>query len=183
MNFIISGRGIEITEAIKGQIEKKLGKLNKFFDPTTEAHITLSVQKTRQIVEATIRYKDVIFRAEEASTNLYDSIDTLEDVIERQIRRYRTKLGKRIKDAAFQKETMQAQAIEKEEQEVVEETEFNVIRTKTFPVTPMTVDDAILQMNMLNHEFFVFMNQDNTELNIVYKRKSGDYGLLIPKFD
>jgi len=176
MKFTITGRGIEVSEAIRKQIEKKLGKLDKFFEPDTEAHITLSVQKSRQIVEATIRHRNVIFRAEEASNDLYDCIDIIEEVIERQIGKHKTQLGKRIKDAAAQKEIFEAKA------EVIEETEFNVVRTKRFPVSLMSVDDAILQMNLLGHAFFVFVNDENKEINVVYKRKSGDYGLLMPEF-
>jgi len=177
MKFIITGRGLEVTDAIRNQIEKKLGKLDKFFEKDTEAQVTLSVQKTRQIVEATIRQNDMIFRAEHTSDNLYDCIDLIEEIIERQVRKYKTKLTRKVKDGAFHTENFSIK------EEIQEETDFNLVRTKKFDVEPMTVDDAILQMNLLSHEFFIFMNEDNKgELNVVYKRKTGGYGLILPQY-
>jgi putative sigma-54 modulation protein len=177
MKFIITGRGIEVTEAIRAQIEKKMGKLDRFFEKDTEAHVTLSSQKTRQIVEITIRQSDMIFRAEHASENLYDCIDSIEEIVERQVRKHKTRLERKVKDGAFHKENFSVK------EDVAEETDFNLVRTKKYPVEQMTVDDAILQMNLLEHEFYIFLNESNEkEINVVYKRKTGGYGLIIPEY-
>jgi putative sigma-54 modulation protein len=181
MKCVIKGRDLEVTDAIRERIEKKLGKLDKFFYTGTRAHVTIGLQKNRQTVEATIRHRDVIYRAEESSANLYDAIDKVADVIERQIRKHRTRLGKRIKDAAALKETARAKPAT--EEKAAAEAAFDVIRTKRFPVVPMSVDEAILQMDLLNHEFFLFLNAESKEINVVYKRKAGGYGLLIPEYE
>jgi putative sigma-54 modulation protein len=177
MKFFITGRGIEVTDAIRKQIEKKLGKLDKYFEKETEAHVTLSIQRARQIVEVTIRQNDVIFRAEEASADLYDCIDRLEEIMERQVLKHKTMLARKMKDGAFHKENFSIK------EEVAEEKDFDLVRTKRFNVEPMSVDDAILQMNLLGHEFFIFINEDSEkDINIVYKRKNGGYGLIIPEY-
>lgn len=175
MNFIVSGRNIDVTEALKSKVVKKLSKLDKFFKPETEVHVTLSVQKNLQTVEVTIYSGGMVIRAEESSVDMYASIDKVVDVLERQIRRNKTRLEKKLREGAFIKENFEiAENIE-------EESEFKVVRSKKFDVKPMTVDEAILQMNLLGHEFFVFRNAETKEVNVVYRRKDGNYGLIEPE--
>lgn len=176
MKIIISGRNIEITEALKEKTTKKIKKLEKFFDQETEAHVTLSVQKTRQIVEVTIYFNGAVMRGEESNGDMYASIDKVVDVLEGQIRRNKTRLEKKLREYAFEEQGSDG------ETDVPEEHDFKVVRSKRFAVKPMTVEEAILQMNLLGHEFFMFSNADTKEVNVVYKRKRGDYGLIEPEF-
>jgi len=175
MKFIITGRNIDVTQGLKERITKKLGKLDKFFNQDTETHVTLSVQKNRHIVEVTIPFNGVVIRAEEASSDMYTSIDKVVDIVERQIRRYKTRLEKRLREGAFKAENFTIpDAIE-------EEKEFNLVKIKKFAIKPMPVEEAILQMNLLGHEFFVFINSETSKTNVVYKRKDGAYGLIEPE--
>ena len=181
MKFIITGRKIDVTEGLKQRIHKKLGKLDKYFHEDTEVHVTLEVQKERQIVEVTIPYKGIIYRGEEENRDMYTAIDRVVDVIERQIRKHKTRLEKRLKENAFNIE-LTKNDIEIKSVEVEEEKEFKVIKTKRFAIKPMVLEEAILQMNLLGHAFFVFSNADTEEVNVVYKRKDGNYGLIEPEF-
>ena len=181
MKFIIIGRKIDVTEGLKQRIYKKLGKLDKYFHEDTEVHVTLEVQKDRQIVEVTIPYKGIIYRGEEENHDMYTAIDRVVDVIERQIRKNKTRLEKRLKEDAFKMEFINND-IDNKMDKVEEEKEFNVIKTKRFAIKPMDLEEAILQMNLLGHQFFVFSNADTEEVNVVYKRKDGNYGLIEPEF-
>ncbi|MCX7923697.1 MAG: ribosome-associated translation inhibitor RaiA [Clostridia bacterium] len=176
MKFIISGKNIEVTEALKEKVTKKISKLEKFFNPDTEVHVTLSVQKTRQIVEVTIPFNGVVLRAEESNGDMYAAIDKVVDVLERQIRKNKTRLEKKLHEVAFRVENF------KFEDEVPEEHNFEIVRSKRFAVKPMAVEEAILQMNLIGHEFFMFSNADTKEVNVVYRRKDGNYGLIEPEF-
>jgi len=176
MNYIVSGKNIEVTEGLRNTVIKKLGRLEKFFKPTTVINATLSVEKNRQNVEVTIPFNGVILRAEETHPDMYTSIDKVVDVIERQIRRNKTRLSKNLRDSAFEEDNFLIT------DEISEETEFNIVRTKKFAFKPMSVEEAILQMNLLGHEFFVFTNAEDMSVNVVYKRKNGDYGLIEPKY-
>ncbi|WHH57526.1 ribosome-associated translation inhibitor RaiA [Petroclostridium sp. X23] len=181
MKFIITGRKIDVTDGLRDRINKKLGKLDKFFDEDTEVHVTLEVEKDRQMVEVTVPYKGIIFRAEEVNHDMYASIDKVVDHLERQIRKNKTRLEKRFKDDAFIIETVNG-GMPNDYKPVEEEKEFNVVKTKRFAIKPMDTEEAILQMNLLGHQFFVFFNADTDEVNVVYKRKDGDYGLIEPEF-
>jgi ribosomal subunit interface protein len=174
MNYIVSGKNIEVTEGLRNSVIKKLGRLEKFFKPTTVVNVTLSVEKNRQNVEVTIPFNGVILRAEETHQDMYTSIDKVVDVIERQIRRNKTRLSKSLRDGAFEEDNFLIS------DDISEETEFNIVRTKRFAFKPMSVEEAILQMNLLGHEFYVFTNADDMSVNVVYKRKNGDYGLIEP---
>lgn len=182
MKFIITGRKIDVTDGLRERVHKKLGKLNKFFDDETEVHVTLEVEKDRQMVEVTIPYKGIIYRAEEANHDMYTAIDRVVDVIERQIRKHKTRLEKHMKEGAFITETVNDGLDNLRPVEVEEEKEFNVVKTKRFAIKPMDIEEAILQMNLLGHQFFVFSNADTEEVNVVYKRKDGNYGLIEPEF-
>lgn len=175
MRFIITGRNIDITEGLKAAIEDKLGKLEKYFTPDTEAYITLSVEKDRQKIEVTIPMKGNIIRSEQVSSDMYVSIDLVEEVIERQLKKYKNKLVDQKQAAAsFNKEFV--------EKEFEEDDEIKIIRTKRFGIKPMYPEDACVQMELLGHNFFVFRNAETDEVNVVYKRKGNTYGLIEPEF-
>lgn len=177
MKFIISGRNIDITDGLRSAVEDKLGKLEKFFTDDTEIHVTLSVEKERQKIEVTIPVKGNIIRSEQVSNDMYVSIDLVEEIIERQLRKYR----KKIIDKKQNAETFQQAFIEKDFED--ENTnEIKIIRTKKFGFKPMYPEDACVQMELLGHNFFVFLNAETEEVNVVYKRKGNTYGLIEPDF-
>ena len=176
MKISIVGRRIDITEEIKDWTEKKFAKLDKFFNGNTEVTVVVEALKQNKHtkVEATIVWKGVIFRAELSGNDLLGQIDKSVDIIERQVRKNRTRLEKRFHGDVPDNWQGITQSAE------YSEAAYNVVRTKRFPVKPMSVDEAIMQMEMLNHEFFMFVNEETNEMNVVYKRKDGDYGLLEP---
>ena len=177
MKFIISGKNIEVTEGIKAAIEEKLGRLDKYLVDDTIVNVTLSVQKGRQKIEVTIPMKGHIIRAEEGSEDMYVSIDLVVDVIERQIRRYKKKLiDKKQAAVAF------SQAFIEDEEDTSYEDDIQIVKTKKFAMKPVNPEEACLQMEMLGHTFFVFLNSETEQVNVVYKRKNGTYGLIEPEF-
>ncbi|MHB8065569.1 MAG: ribosome hibernation-promoting factor, HPF/YfiA family [Ruminiclostridium sp.] len=176
MKTIITGKNIEVTEGLKERIAKKIGKLDKFFNNETEAHVTLSIQRVRQIAEVTISFNGIVLRAEESNEDMYTSIDKVIDLLERQIRKNRTRLERRLHNNDFRVQDF------KFSEEIPEETDFKVVRSKRFAFKPMDVEEAILQMNLLGHEFFMFSNAESKQVNVVYKRKDGNYGLIEPEF-
>lgn len=174
MKFIIIGRNIDITEGLKSAVQEKLGKLERYFTPETEIHVTLSVEKDRQKIEVTISVKGNIIRSEQVSSDMYVSIDLVEEVIERQLRKYKTKIvNQQQAGGNFQKEFV--------EDEFLEDEEVNIIRTKKFGIKPMYPEDACVQMELLGHNFYVFRNAETDEVNVVYKRKGNTYGLIEPE--
>ena len=174
MKFIIIGRNIDVTEGLKSAVQEKLGKLERYFTPETEIHVTLSVEKDRQKIEVTIPVKGNIIRSEQVSSDMYVSIDLVEEVIERQLRKYKTKIvNQQQAGGNFQKEFM--------EDEFLEDEEVKIIRTKKFGIKPMYPEDACVQMELLGHNFYVFRNAETDEVNVVYKRKGNTYGLIEPE--
>ena len=174
MKFIIIGRNIDITEGLKSAVQEKLGKLERYFTPETEIHVTLNVEKDRQKIEVTIPVKGNIIRSEQVSSDMYVSIDLVEEVIERQLRKYKTKIvNQQQAGGNFQKEFV--------EDEFLEDEEVNIIRTKKFGIKPMYPEDACVQMELLGHNFYVFRNAETDEVNVVYKRKGNTYGLIEPE--
>ena len=176
MRTIVSGKNFDITDAIRDRVYKKLSKFEKYFSPDTEAHATLSVEKNRHIIEVTIPFNGVILRGEEATGDMYTSIDNVVDKLERQMRRQKTKLERRIKDDSIKFENWAPPAEEYEDEEV------KIVRTKRFAMKPMPTEEAVMQMELLGHNFFVFSNAETEEVNVVYKRKDGNYGLIEPEF-
>ena len=175
MKFIISGKNIDVTDGLKIAIQEKLGKLERYFTPDTEVHVTLSVEKERQKIEVTIPVKGNIIRSEQVSSDMYGSIDLVEEVIERQLRKYKTKIINKQQEAGnFQKTFI--------EDDFMEDEEVKIIRTKRFGIKPMYPEDACVQMELLGHNFFVFRNAETDEVNVVYKRKGNTYGLIEPEF-
>ncbi|MBU5590336.1 ribosome-associated translation inhibitor RaiA [Clostridium sp. MSJ-4] len=176
MKITVIAKNIELTKALKETVEKKLSKLEKYFNPEVEAHATLSVQKNRQIIEVTIPFNGVILRGEEATEDLYTSIDLVIDKIERQIRKQKTKLQRRNNGDSLRFQSIAAYAEENEKEEP------KVVKTKRFAMKPMATEEAVLQMELLGHSFFVYQNSDTEEVNVIYKRKDGNYGLIEPEF-
>lgn len=177
MKFIISGKNIEVTPGLKSTVEQKLGKLERYFTPETEIIVTLSVEKDRQKIEVTIPVKGDIIRSEQTSTDMYVSIDLVEEVIERQLRKYKNKLIARHQEgSAFKQEFFE------EEPAIDSNDEIQIVRTKKFGIKPMFPEDACVQMELLGHDFFVFSNAETEEVNVVYKRKNGTFGLIEPEF-
>ena len=170
MRFIITGRNIDITEGLKSAVEEKLGKLDRFFAPETEVNVTLSVEKERQKIEVTIPVKGNIIRSEQVSSDMYVSIDLVEEVIERQLKKYKNKIvDKQQNAAAFAQEF-----VEKD----YDDDEVKIIRTKRFGIKPMDPEEACVQMELLGHNFYVFFNSETEEVNVVYKRKQNLISML-----
>lgn len=175
MRFTISGKNIEVTEGMKSAVTDKLGKLERYFTPETEIIVTMSVEKERQKIEVTIPVKGNIIRSEQVSNDMYVSIDLVEEVIERQLRKYKTKIVEKQQGGGnFKKEFLE------KESEPLEE--VKIIRTKHFGIKPMYPEDACVQMELLGHNFYVFCNAETEEVNVVYKRKGNTYGLIEPEF-
>lgn len=174
MKFNIIGRNIEVTEALKDSIEKKIGRLDRYFNDNSEAKVTLSVEKGRHIIDVTIPANGVIVRGEESKSDMYTAIDLVVDKIERQIIKHKSKIEKR---GDFTQSLRFAEIPSEEETE-----EAKVVRTKKFALKPMDVEEAVLQMDLLGHNFFVYRNGETDEVNVLYKRKDGNYGLIEPEF-
>lgn len=175
MNFVIYGKNIEITDNLRQAIEDKLGKLERYFTPDTKVNVTLSVEKERQKIEVTIPVKGSIIRSEQVSNDLYVSIDLVEEVIERQLHKYKSKIiDKHQAGGNFQQGYI-------EDDFNNEEDEIRIIRSKKFDIKPMYPEDACVQMELLGHGFFVFVNAESDKTNVVYRRKNGTYGLIEPE--
>ncbi len=174
MKFIILGKNIDVTDALKNAVESKIGKLEKYFTPETEVHVTLSVEKERQKIEVTIPVKGSIIRSEQVSNDMYVSIDLVEEIIERQLKKYKRKLTDQKQATSFFKQDF----IEKDD---ADEEEIKIIRSKKFDIKPMYPEDACVQMELVGHGFFVFINAETDQVNVVYKRKGNTYGLIEPE--
>ncbi len=177
MKFIIIGKNIDVTPGLREAVESKLGKLERYFTPNTEIHVTLSVQKGHQKIEVTIPVKGGMVRSEQESSDMYVSIDLVEEVIERQLRKYKNKLVAREQDGGnFKQEFFES------EDTVEDDGEIKIVRTKKFGFKPMYPEDACVQMELLGHDFYVFCNAESDEVNVVYRRKNGTFGLIEPEF-
>ncbi len=175
MKITISGKNIDVTQALRSVTEDKLAKLEKYFTADAECIVTLSVEKERQKMEVTIPMKGHIIRAEQQSDDMYVTIDLVVDVIEAQLKKYRKKLiTKQQNSDSLRKEFV--------EEEIADEEEIRIVRAKKFGMKPMFPEDACVQMELLGHNFFVFRNAETGEVNVVYKRKDKSYGLIEPEF-
>ena len=173
MNITITGRN---TEGLKNAVEDKLSKLEKFFAPDAQCNVTLSVEKERQKIEVTIPVKGQIIRSEQVSNDMYVSIDLVIEVLERQLRKYRTKLISKQQEPG---EFFNDDYINRDDED---EEDIRIIREKRFGIKPMYPEDACVQMELLGHDFFVFRNAETDEVNVVYKRRGNTYGLIEPEF-
>lgn len=169
MKVVIASKNMNANDRLKDTIEKKMEKLSKYFSDNIIVNVTLSTEKNRQKIEATIRVRGMIFRAEDVSGDIYEGIDNVVEKLSTQMSRFKTKIQKKHKD---NKDFVFADWPEEVQEEI------KVVKTKKFELEPMTTDEAILQMEMLEHNFFVFLNMETDSVNVVYKRKDDDYGLL-----
>lgn len=176
MKIIVSGKNMDVTNALRDVVERKMEKLDKYFHKDVEVHVTLSVEKNRQIIEVTIPFAGAIIRAEESNGDMYTSIDKVIDVLERQIRKHKTKLQRRNHNG----KTIRFENIIPLE-ENKDDDEPRIVKTKRFAIKPMDTEEAVLQMELLGHNFFVFRNAETDDVNVVYKRKDGNYGLIEPE--
>lgn len=175
MRITISGKNIDVTQGLKEAVYEKLGKLDKYFTPETEAIVTLSVEKNRQKIEVTVPIKGSVIRAEEVSDDMYVSIDLVQEIIERQMRKHKTRLANRYRGGGnFQPAFL--------ELEVDDPDEVRIVRTKKFAIKPMDPEEACVQMELSGHSFFVFRNSETDDVNVVYKRKGNTYGLIEPEY-
>lgn len=174
MKFVIVGKNMEVTPSLDTTIRDKLSRLEKFFRPETEVHVMLSVEKDRHKIEVTIPVKGGIIRSEQVSNDMYVSIDLVEEIIERQLKKYKNKLVDKHQAGgdSFKKEFL--------EKDYMDDEEIRIVRQKQFDMKPMYPEDACVQMELLGHNFYVFCNAETEQLNVVYKRKGNTYGLIEP---
>lgn len=173
MQITVRGKNIQITDALRDYATKKVERLSKFLDRPVEAQVMLTVEKDRHTVEVTAMVDGLILRGEESSPDMYASIDLVSDKLEKQIERYKTRISRRLRTNGFKNGAASPAMLEEDGPQVV--------RSKRFPMKPMPVEEAVLQMNLLNHDFFVFMNAETERFAVVYKRKDGNYGLIEPQ--
>ena len=175
MRVTVIGKNIDVTPALREIVEKKISKLDKYFKPNVEARATLTVQKNSQIFEVTIPFNGVILRCEESTDDMYKSIDLVQAKLERQIRKQRTKLQRRSNES-LRFSNFDEVALEEDDQ-------GEIVKVKKFNIKPMTADEAILQMELVEHDFFVFKDADTNNINVIYRRKDGNYGILEPDYE
>lgn len=174
----ILGKNIEVTEGLRNAVERQISKMDKYFRQDVEAFATLSVQKARQRIEVSIPFNGVILRAEETNDDMYAAIDIVSDKLERQIRKHKTRLERKYHTNV----PLKFQDIPQYEYKEGEVREPGIVRTKRFAIKPMSPEEAVLQMDLVGHTFYVYENADSGEVNVVYKRKDGNYGLIEPEY-
>ena len=179
MKVTVIAKNIELTPALKEMVERKISKLEKYFGPDVEARATLSVQKNRQRIEVTIPFNGVILRGEEATDDMYKSIDLVEEKLVRQIRKQRTRLSRKNTSGSLRYPEFNGIRFE---DDAYEDDTSKIVKTKSFNVKPMSADEAVLQMELLGHSFFVYQDADTNNVGVVYKRKDGNYGLIEPEY-
>ncbi len=181
MKLIIKGKHIDVTDSVESYIKKKMKKLDKYFDQIMDATATVSVEKNRQIFEVTMQAKKAIIRAEEESDSIYTSIDRVVEKLERQIIKYKEKLYSK----SFGEQNRVKEPRPTEDKEIdtnnQDSEDIQIVKTKKFVIKPMSPEEACLQMELLGHSFFVFNNEATDQINVIYKRKDGNYGLIEPE--
>lgn len=175
MKITYTARKVNLRDNFKERTEKKLSKFNRIFSENASANVVVTLEKNRQTVELTVKDNNMVYRAESTMSEMNDALDKVCDILMRQIRKNKTKLEKKIKSGSIDDFLIQTS-----DENVEEDDEYKIVRKKQIAVKPITVDEAILEMNMVNHNFFMFINADTDEINVVYKRANGDYGLLEP---
>ena len=179
MKIIFKGKHIEVTDAMRNYIEKRLNKIERHFDHILEVIVTLSVEKNRQIVEATLQASRALIRAEEETDDMYTSIDKVADKLERQIQKYKEKYFQKPHPGSERKGLInEGVNVEDSESDKI----AKIVKTKRFAIKPMSVEEAAMQMDLLGHNFFVFANDNTNKVNVLYKRKDGNFGLIEPEF-
>jgi len=175
--YTIRGKNIEITQPLREYVEKRVGKVTKYFDNVQQISVLLTVTKGQHVVEVTVEVPSgVLLRGEESTTDMYTSIDLVVEKLERQIHKQKTKLAKRFRAGGFKSEVIAESKFNNDQSD--DSDEYPVVKTKRFSVKPMDVQEAIMQMNLLNHNFFVFRDATTEDICVVYKRNDGAYGLL-----
>ncbi len=179
MKFTFTEKKMDSSEELRAYAERKIGKLDRFFRSESNAYVTFSIERGRYLAEITIQNNGLFYRASEITNDMYASVDSGVAAIERQIRKNKTRLEKRLREGALEREIVPAYAPAEEEDE-----EFNIVRSKRFSIKPMSPEEAILQMNLLEHEFFVFRNdEEDGAISVVYRRKNGGYGLICDELE
>ena len=178
MKLNYTGKNMDITDALRDVTNKKLSKLDKYFQEDIEGNVTFSSEKNRKIIEVTINLPGTIIRAEESTDDMYVSIDKAVDILEREIRKYKTKLQKRYKNG----QTIRFENVVPLTKDEKEDEGPKIVRRKRFMLKPMLSEEAVLQMELLRHNFYVYMDADTGDVNVVYKRNDGNYGLIEPEF-
>lgn len=176
MKITITGRKCSPRDSFKDHAEKKLAKIERFFGPDLEAKVTVTVEKSSQIVEITVNNNGMVFRAQERAENMNEALDKCVDTLIRQIRKNKTRIEKKLRASNFD-------AFADEAESVPEEVEFELVRTKTISLKPQSVEEAILQMNLVGHQFYVFLNEESGDVNVVYRRNDEGYGLIVPEVE
>lgn len=182
MEITIKGKNVEVTKALRDYAEKKVSKIQRFFEgDMIDAQVTMGIEKGLHIVEVTMQINGLLLRGEEKTGDMYASVDGAVDKIERQIRKYKTRINRRLRQIGTH---LVEAAFAPEGPEVAEEAEdeARIVRTKRFAIKPMSVQEAVMQMELLGHDFYVFSNAETEEVNVVYRRKDGNYGLIEPEF-
>ncbi len=175
MKISTRGKNIELTNALKDYVEEKVGRIGKYFENASiDAQVSLGVEKERHQVEVTAFVDGLILRGEEETGDMYASIDGVVEKIERQIRKYKTRINRNLRDK--EEFSLSFESDETEEDDI----ENKIVKVKRFAVKPMSVEEAVMQMNLLGHDFFVFSNAETDDFNVVYRRKDGNYGLIDP---
>ena len=174
MDILIAGKNMEVSDYLKGLVDKKVGKLKKYFKPNTQVHVTLSIEKSRHIAEITIPVDGIVMRGEEVSTDMYASIDGALRRIEHQIMKHKTKLEKRLHKDAFKEQALLYSDA------YAEDDHPKIVRTKQFSVKPMNTDEAVMQMQLIGHSFFVYRDAEDDGIKVLYMRKDGNIGLIDP---
>lgn len=175
MRIMVNGKGMDVSDYMVSVVEKRVGKLEKYLRDHAEAQVLLSVFRGKHVAEVTIVDDSLVLRAEEVTGDLYASIDNACKKIERQIRKHKTKLSKHLRE-----DSLRTHAVDAEPDEDLKEEPLRIVRTKRFAIKPMSTDEAAMQMEMLGHDFFVFANAETEEVNVLYKRRDGDLGLIEP---
>jgi putative sigma-54 modulation protein len=181
MKLIVKGKHIDVADSIEGYVRKKMEKLEKYFDQIMEATATVSVEKNRQIFEVTLQAKKAIIRAEEESDDMYISIDKVVEKLERQIIKYKGKLYSKSFSGHNLAKEMNIVENEKSNPDLSTDEGIRIVRTKKFVIKPMSPEEATLQMELLGHSFYVFNNEMTDQINVIYKRKDGNFGLIEPE--
>ena len=185
MQYNTRGENIEVTPALRDYVEKKIGRLERYFEETTafSCNVTMRVQRGEHTVEVTIPMPGVILRAEDTNNDMYAAIDLVVEKLERQIRKHKTKVNRRNRQTGAQPVFLDAEPVFAAQDDRDEEDTIHIVRTKRFNLKPMDVEEAVLQMDMLGHNFFVFQNGETDDVSVVYRRKDGRYGLIEPEAD
>lgn len=180
MQVAVRGKNMQITDSLKRYAEKRVGKLKKYFDIPLSAQVLMAVEKDRHIVEVTVPLDGMLLRGEEETGDMYSSIDLVVEKLEKQVEKFKTRIARRIKQADNRQPLLTA-GINVPEEDIRAEGKPSIVKIKRFPIKPMDPEEAVMQMNLIGHDFFVFTNARTERVNVVYRRKDGDYGLIEPE--